>query len=303
MIFYRLLVTAYSDVSINHVFLLFNKLYERFGTPLKDWGIKISRGILTGLNEAFIIREDKRQEILNNCKSTDERERTDKIIRPILRGRDIERNRYRWSGLYLITTHNGYKDNDNHYISRVDLNNMPSLLEWFENGDWNKDPKKGSNHSRLEKRTDKGDTIYNLRDCAYMDDFNKQLIPWQRITQLPQFAITEPGLVILDSMAYIRCDDEEERKQLLAILNSDLMFFWVKKNVHEYGDTGFRLSNQYVLEMPVIMEPDENLLRLFDDYLAKMHNNDSTLRAINDRVFTLYHLTEDEIRFISSSVR
>ena len=67
---------------------------ERMGKPLKDWNVKIYRGILTGLNEAFIIDSTKRQEILNNCLDEDERHRTKAIIKPILRGRDIKRYYY-----------------------------------------------------------------------------------------------------------------------------------------------------------------------------------------------------------------
>jgi len=78
---------------------------ESIGTPLKDWDIKIYRGVLTGCNEAFIISSEKRKEILNNCKSAEERKRTDELIRPILRGRDIKRYGYDWANLWLINTH------------------------------------------------------------------------------------------------------------------------------------------------------------------------------------------------------
>ena len=77
---------------------------EAVGTPLKDWDINIYRGVLTGYNEAFIISTEKREEILANCQSEDERERTAELIRPILRGRDIKRYGYNWAGLYLIAT-------------------------------------------------------------------------------------------------------------------------------------------------------------------------------------------------------
>lgn len=55
---------------------------EAVGTPLKDWDINIYRGVLTGYNEAFIISTEKREEILANCQSEDERERTAELIRP-----------------------------------------------------------------------------------------------------------------------------------------------------------------------------------------------------------------------------
>ncbi|WP_279010963.1 Eco57I restriction-modification methylase domain-containing protein, partial [Synergistes jonesii] len=74
---------------------------EAVGTPLKDWDINIYRGVLTGCNEAFIISTEKRDEILANCQTKEERKRTEEIIRPILRGRDIKRYSYDWAGLWL----------------------------------------------------------------------------------------------------------------------------------------------------------------------------------------------------------
>ncbi len=57
---------------------------------------------MTGFNDAFIITTEKRDEILANCQTEDERIRTDELIRPILRGRDIKRYGYDWAKLYLI---------------------------------------------------------------------------------------------------------------------------------------------------------------------------------------------------------
>ena len=75
---------------------------EAVGTPLKDWDINIYRGLLTGYNDAFIITTQKRDEILSNCQSEDERRKTEELIRPILRGRDIKRYSYDWANLWLI---------------------------------------------------------------------------------------------------------------------------------------------------------------------------------------------------------
>ena len=75
---------------------------EAVGTPLKDWDIQINYGIKTGFNDAFIITTEKRNEILANCKTDDERQRTEELIRPILRGRDIKRYGYDWANLWLI---------------------------------------------------------------------------------------------------------------------------------------------------------------------------------------------------------
>ena len=59
---------------------------ESVGKPLREWDINIFRGVLTGYNDAFIITTERRNEILSNCKTDEERQRTEEIIRPILRG-------------------------------------------------------------------------------------------------------------------------------------------------------------------------------------------------------------------------
>ncbi|MBQ6269274.1 MAG: Eco57I restriction-modification methylase domain-containing protein, partial [Bacteroidetes bacterium] len=63
--------------------------------------IKIVRGVLTGYNDAFIIDKTKRDEILKNCRSEDERKKTDEIIRPVLRGKDVKHYSIEYKNLYL----------------------------------------------------------------------------------------------------------------------------------------------------------------------------------------------------------
>ena len=135
---------------------------ERIGTPLKDWNINIYRGVLTGLNEAFIIDGAKKDELIAKDPKSVE------IIRPILRGRDIKRYSYDFADKWLINTHNGSKTQN-----RVDVNNYPAIKEYLDNF-WEK----------LVKRDDQGDTPYNLRCCAYMDDFSKQKIVWAETVKI-----------------------------------------------------------------------------------------------------------------------
>uniref|UniRef100_UPI00272A45A4 Eco57I restriction-modification methylase domain-containing protein n=1 Tax=uncultured Parasutterella sp. TaxID=1263098 RepID=UPI00272A45A4 len=129
---------------------------ESIGTPLKDWDIRIYRGILTGCNEAFIISSQKRNEILANCANEAERQRTAELIRPILRGRDIKRYGYMDNGLYLINIHNGIRGR----IPRIKIEDYPAVKAHLDQY-WDK----------IEKRADQGDTPYNLRNCAYLEDF------------------------------------------------------------------------------------------------------------------------------------
>ena len=106
---------------------------EVVGTPLKEWDIQIYRGVLTGCNDAFIISTEKRNEILANCQSEDERQRTEELIRPILRGRDIKRYGYNWANLWLINIHNGIKGK----LSRIDINEYTAIKVHLDQY-WNK---------------------------------------------------------------------------------------------------------------------------------------------------------------------
>ena len=149
---------------------------EAVGTPLKDWDINIYRGVLTGYNDAFIISTEKRDEILSNCQSEEERIKTAELIRPILRGRDIKRYGYEWANLWIINTHNGIKGK----LPRIDVNEYPAIKAHLDQY-WDK----------ISKRADKGDTPYNLRNCAYMEDFCKQQIVWIELSDNPKFALTQ----------------------------------------------------------------------------------------------------------------
>ena len=151
---------------------------ERMGKPLKDWDIRINYGIKTGYNEAFIVSTEKRYEILNSCRTTDERKKTDEIIRPILRGRDIRRYSYEWAGLWLINTHNGVKGK----FDKIDIENFPAIKKHLDKF-W----------ERIKDRTDQGDTPYNLRNCAYMEDFLRPKIIYPNMTKFLPFVYDEGG--------------------------------------------------------------------------------------------------------------
>ena len=150
---------------------------EAIGTPLKEWNVNIYRGILTGYNDAFIINKAKKEEILANCQSDEEREKTDELIRPILRGRDIKRYGYDFANLYLINTHNGVKEKG---IKRIHIEDYPAVKAHLD-----------LYYPQLEKRADQGDTPYNLRNCAYIEDFSKQKIIYPDISEKLNFQIIE----------------------------------------------------------------------------------------------------------------
>jgi hypothetical protein len=146
---------------------------EAVGMPLKDWDINIYRGILTGYNEAFIISGEKRKELIEQDPKSEE------IIRPILRGRDIKRYGYDFADLWLINSHNGIKEKG---IKPIDINDYPAVKRHLDSY-WDK----------IEHRADQGDTPYNLRNCAYMEDFSKQKIIYPNMTKFMPFYLDKKG--------------------------------------------------------------------------------------------------------------
>ncbi|ELC2935934.1 Eco57I restriction-modification methylase domain-containing protein [Campylobacter coli] len=281
---------------------------ERIGTPLKEWhGLIIYRGILTGYNEAFIITTEKRNEILANCKDEAEKERTAKLIRKMLRGRDIKRYSYEWAGLWVIFIPWHFPNVEKPKTmleNEQDLKEQyPSLYKHLL-----------SHKERLSKRNKEETGIRYEWYCLqrwganYYQEFEREKIGWQRITQEPSF-ILEKEYILLDSMAFMVANSKNELKYLLGFLNSNLIFYYFKNIGHLYSDKGFLLSNQYVEKFPIPKINSKNqkladeLINLADDILKakeqdKNANTQELENKINSLVYKLYNLTEEEIKII-----
>ena len=265
---------------------------EAVGTPLKDWNVQINYGIKTGCNEAFIISTEKRKEILANCHSVEERERTADLIRPILRGRDIKRYGYNWAGLWLINTHNGIKGR----IPRIDIEDYPAVKAHLDKY-WDK----------ISKRSDKGDTPYNLRNCAYLEDFNKPKIVYMEIQTdnpkegypFPCFSFDKTNIIVLNT-AYILSSDTITPKYILGILNSSLGKFLVKLYVTQLQEKQFRMLAQYVNKMPIPV-PTHNQEIQISNYVDLALNHQSNVEELIDKeVYDIFKLSQEEKDFIES---
>lgn len=255
-----------------------NKI-EAAGTPLKDWDVNIYRGVLTGYNDAFIISSEKREEILGNCADESEKQRTAAIIRPILRGRDIKRYGYSWSGLWLINTHNGTKEG----IERIHIEDYPSIKEHLDNY-W----------LRLENRADKGDTPYNLRNCAYLDEFSKPKIVWAELSRTGNsFAYSDDGAMVLNTCYILSFNDnefhEKELNTLLGFLNSNVALFYLDIISSKLDETGWRWLKQFVELIPVPVQ-----LIFKED--GQLTNKDSA--SINAQLYEQLGLSPDEAEYL-----
>ncbi|SJM17840.1 Eco57I restriction-modification methylase domain-containing protein [Porphyromonas gingivalis] len=257
---------------------------EAVGKPLKDWDIQINYGIKTACNEAFIIDEDKRNEILNNCQGEDERKRTEEIIRPILRGKDIKRYSYVDSGKYLINTHNGIKEKG---IPPIDILDYPAIKNHLDSfGDV------------LVRRSDQGDTPYNLRNCAYLEDFSKPKIMWKRIGSILRFCYNENGALGLDSTCFAAGKGAEF---LCCLLNSP-MGHYLLKDSPKTGTGDLLISIQAV--EPIKVPPiTETLIRSFKALLTNVCQigTEEQETSINHQIFSLYNLSEEEQRYIKNN--
>lgn len=272
---------------------------ERIGTPLKEWqGLNINYGIKTGYNEAFIITTEKRNEILAKCKDEAEKECTAKLIRKMLRGRDIKRYSYEWAGLWVINTHNGYKNQNGEKVEAINIKHYPSLKKHFDEF-----------YPQLEKRADKGLTPYNLRNCAYIEEFEREKIVYSEIVRKPQFYLDTKLNFYAEATSFILTG--ENLKYLIAFLNNDFVAFIFKTFYAggNLGENGFRYKKAFLEKLPIPKINSKNkklaneLINLVDEILKakeqdKNANTQELENKINSLVYKLYNLTEEEIKII-----
>lgn len=255
---------------------------EAVGIPLKDWQISINYGVKTGYNKAFIIDSKKRQEILDNCLTEEEREKTDAVIRPILRGKDIKRYGYKWADLWLINTHNGIKNKR----ERIHIEDYPAIKQHLDKY-WDK----------IKVRADQGDTPYNLRNCAYMDDFAKPKIMYPNMTSTLPFYYDTKGFFQNDKSFMITGN---HIAFLCAFLNSKLFKYCFKDNFPSLGEKGREVRKIFFEKIPVIKVSNE-VNAIFERAITVIQNSYSNEQSfyIDNMIFDLYDLSCEERKLIS----
>ena len=266
---------------------------EAIGTPLKDWDLQINYGIKTGFNEAFIIDSAKRNEILDACQTEEERQRTAEIIRPILRGRDIKRYGYSWSDLWLINTHNGTKEG----LERIHIEDYPSVKEHLDNY-W----------LSIEKRADKGDTPYNLRNCAYLDLLSQPKIVWGEISDKTKFCLDREGKYVPEATTFMLSG--ERLTLLLAFLNcsvSEYMFSTIgtTTGVGTVRWKKFKIEQLYVprgIDETTAQAIEEQCERTIS-ITAQQGSAPEEERILNSLIYRFYGLSDSEIQYIESQVK
>ncbi len=254
------------------VLTLLEKL-RRSGTPLGEYiGGRFYRGVTTGLNEAFVIDQATRDRLIA------EDPRSAEIIKPWIRGRDIDRWRVDWAGLYLLWTYQG-----------IEIKEHQAILEYLS-----------AFREELAKRWEpsRGQCEwYELRPCDFYAEFDRPKIVYPDIAKEPEFAYDATGAYGGNTM-YILPTDE---LYLLGILNSSVVeFFYTQISSTIRGDY-LRFIATYMEQVPI---PDvtpaqraaiEALVRKLLDAKGQGPQAAEWERELNALVYGLYGLTEEEI--------
>ena len=290
---------------------------EAVGTPLKDWDIQINYGIKTGFNDAFIISTDKRNEILANCATEEERKKTDELIRPILRGRDIKRYGYEWAELYLIATFparrydiekypavkqyllsfayeylmdNGNEDIATDYLAEFCKQKLAQSGEYVRiNGRYVLD-EKGNKEKGRKKTSNKW---FETQDSiSYWDLFFQPKICWKAVGRNLTFAIVEPGTFLTAPASFISAG--KDNKYILAFLCSAVGRYYIYKNSDTTGAGDIMLNIQSLIRFPIPKSSHPTSLVGKIDEISR-RNEISIQNEIDAEIFSMYGFNEDEI--------
>ena len=275
---------------------------EAVGTPLKDWDISINYGIKTGYNDAFIVTTDKRNEILANCQNEDERKKTEELIRPILRGRDIKRYGYDWAGLYLIAT----------FPARnYDIDMYPALKAYLLSFGMERLEQTGKtrivNGQSIKARKKTNNKWFETQDSiSYWEDFYKHKVVYMEIQTdnekdgypFPCFSYDAGGKIVLNT-AYIMTSDTIDVRYILGIINSKMGRFLTKMYVTQLQERQYRMLAQYVANFPIPKYTKDKADRIIKAVEANINNHSPILEEqINRIVCSWYNLTAEELNFI-----
>ena len=267
---------------------------EAVGTPLKDWDIQINYGIKTGYNDAFIINTEKRDEILSNCQSEDERTRTAELIRPILRGRDIKRYGYNWDGLYLIATFPS-----RHY----DIEKYPAVKKYLLGFGIERLEQTGKSHivngEKIKARKKTNNKWFETQDSiSYWEDFSKPKILWKRVGSILRFCYNDNEALGLDSTCFAIGNNIEF---VCCVLNTP-MGHYLLKDAPKTGTGDLLISVQAVepIKLPsVTHELNIEFKRLLEMMIANC--SDDIENEISQKIFNLYGLSHEEQRYIEEN--
>ena len=220
---------------------------ESVGTPLKNWDIQINYGIKTGFNDAFIISTEKRNEILDNCSSDEERTKTAELIRPILRGRDIKRYGYNWADLWLIATFPS-----RHYDIEMYPAVKAHLLSFGKERLEQTGKKYIINGEEVKARKKTNNKWFETQDSiSYWDDFFKPKLFYADITQKLNFCRCDKVMFCNNTTYFITAKNPNILTHLERCLNTKLIDWYYRTLSVQLGENAVRMFSIYVLNIPI----------------------------------------------------
>jgi adenine-specific DNA-methyltransferase len=252
---------------------------------LKNWDIKINRGILTGLNEAFIINGVSKDKLIESDIKNAE------LIRPILRGQDIKAWQPSFSDLWLITTLPSMK---------VDIDDYPDIKEYLLSFGKEKLEQSGNKGSRKKTNNKWFETQDSI---SYYKDFFKPKLIYPNMTKFLPFVYDEKGY-FTNQKCFIITSEQTCLKYLTAFLNSKIFRFCFKDNFPELLGNTFELSKVFFEQIPIkqLNEKEQQpFIKLVDQIIElKQQGKDTTTieAKIDELVYKLYDLTAEEIKIV-----
>jgi adenine-specific DNA-methyltransferase len=262
---------------------LFEKM-KNAGPPIKKWGVCIYRGVTTGYNEAFIVTKATKDELV----ARDPRSRD--ILKPVLRGRDIQRYRAAYADRYLIATFPALS---------IDINRYPAVRDYLRTFG-----KRLEQTGRVDARKKTAHRWFETQDdTGYYAEFEKEQLVWIELVDRGRFACVEPGMYCDTSCFTMTGDDI---RYLAAVLNSRLIAWYFPRTCPTSGMGTCRWKKTYINEVPVPIPTKvqkASLTKLVAEALrsplkgphVSMPDLDA---AIDQAVYSLYGLTEDEIAIV-----
>jgi hypothetical protein len=242
---------------------------DRIGTPLKDWNIQINYGIKTGFNDAFIINGAKRKELIDADPKSEE------IIRPILRGRDIKRYSYEFADLYLITTFPSLK---------IDIEEYPAVKAHLLSFGYDRLKQTGEKGARKKTNNKWFETQDSI---AYWEDFNRQKIMYSEIVKEPQFYLDNAGEFFPEATTFILTGNHLE--YLCNMFNSKTIAYAFKTFYAGggLGESGYRYKKVFFEKLPIPKFDNNKIQQQIKN--AQITNN------IESLIFKLYGFNSYEI--------
>ena len=270
---------------------------EAVGTPLKDWDIQINYGIKTGFNDAFIISTEKRNEILANCKTEDERQRTAELIRPILRGRDIKRYGYDWANLWLIATFPS-----RHY----DIDKYPSIKQYLLSFGIERLEQTGKTHiingDKVKARKKTNNKWFETQDSiSYWEDFNKPKIVWGEISDRSKFAYEHGGKYIPEATTFLMVGNH--LPYLFCVLNSPLSEWFFSKVGTTTGVGTVRWKKYTIQQLLLPNITDKQQIKFDKDvelYIKGELAKTDFAKEVNAEIYKSVGLSDIEIDYVEN---